>query len=42
MGGVGIYKEMDMQLWYRRAKAMEQFFGDADYHRERVAQLMDL
>ncbi|MCH7553082.1 MAG: acyl-CoA/acyl-ACP dehydrogenase, partial [Chloroflexi bacterium] len=23
LGGVGIYKEMDMQLWYRRAKAME-------------------
>ena len=42
MGGIGIYKEMDMQLWYRRAKAAEQFFGDADYHRERVAQLMEL
>ena len=42
MGGIGIYKELDMQLWYRRAKAAEQFFGDADYHREKVAQLMSL
>ena len=42
LGGLGFYKELDMQLWYRRAKAMEQFFGDADYHRERVAQLMGL
>ncbi len=42
IGGIGFYKEMDMQLWYRRAKAMEQIFGDADYHRERVAQLMEL
>ncbi len=42
LGGIGFYKEIDMQLWYRRAKAMEQLFGDADYHRERVAQLMGL
>jgi len=42
IGGIGFYKEMGMQLWYRRAKAMEQLLGDADYHRERVAQLMEL
>ncbi|MBM4405161.1 MAG: acyl-CoA dehydrogenase [Chloroflexi bacterium] len=42
MGGIGVYKERDMQLWYRRAKVMEQLFGDAQYHREKVAQLMML
>ena len=42
LGGIGFYKEMDMQLWYRRAKAMEQLLGDPDYHREKVAQLMEL
>ena len=42
LGGIGFYQEMDMQLWYRRAKAMEQLMGDADYHREKVAQLMGL
>ena len=42
LGGVGFYKELDMQLWYRRAKSAEAFFGDAEYHRERIAQLMGL
>ncbi len=42
MGGIGFYKEQDMQLWYRRAKVFEQLFGDADYHRGKVAQLMML
>ena len=40
IGGIGFYKEMDMQLWFRRAKAWEAYFGDADYHREKIAQLM--
>ncbi len=31
-----------MQLWYRRAKSAEAFFGDAEYHHERIAQLMGL
>ena len=42
LGGIGFYKELDMHLWYRRAKSMEAFFGDAEYHREKIAQLMDL
>ena len=42
MGGIGFYKEQDMQLWYRRAKVFEQLFGDTEYHREKVAQLMML
>lgn len=37
-GGVGFMMEHDMQLYSRRAKAAELLYGDADYHRERVAQ----
>ena len=37
-GGIGFIKDHDMQLYYRRAKVSELLFGDADYHRERVAQ----
>jgi hypothetical protein len=31
-----------MQLYYRRAKSSELIFGDADYHRELVAQQIGL
>jgi hypothetical protein len=31
-----------MQLYYRRAKAMEIAFGDADYHLEQVAREIGL
>ncbi len=41
-GGIGFTKEHDMQLYFRRAKAAELAFGDADFHRERVAQQMGL
>lgn len=41
-GGVGITTDHDMQLYYRRAKAMEISFGDADYHLELVARQMGL
>ncbi|MCL0102181.1 acyl-CoA dehydrogenase family protein [Dehalococcoidia bacterium] len=40
VGGIGFYEEIDMQLWFRRAKVMEQLLGDADYHREKIAQMM--
>ena len=36
-GGVGFMMEYDMQMYYRRAKAAEVAFGDADFHREKVA-----
>ncbi len=36
-GGTGIIDEYDMQLYFRRAKAMELAFGDGDFHREMVA-----
>jgi alkylation response protein AidB-like acyl-CoA dehydrogenase len=41
-GGIGFIKDHDMQLYYRRAKANELAFGDADYHRELVAQQIGL
>jgi alkylation response protein AidB-like acyl-CoA dehydrogenase len=41
-GGIGITQEYDVQLYYRRAKAMEIAFGDADYHLEMVARQMGL
>jgi alkylation response protein AidB-like acyl-CoA dehydrogenase len=41
-GGIGITQDYDVQLYYRRAKALEIAFGDADYHLELVAQQMGL
>jgi len=41
-GGIGFTEEHNMGLYFRRAKAMEVAFGDADYHRELVAQQIDL
>ncbi len=39
-GGMGFTWENDAHLYYRRAKASEIAFGDATYHRERVAQMV--
>lgn len=39
-GGMGFTWENDSHLYYRRAKASEIAFGDAAYHRERVAQMV--
>jgi alkylation response protein AidB-like acyl-CoA dehydrogenase len=41
-GGIGITQDHDMQLYYRRAKAAEIAFGDADYHLERLSRHMGL
>jgi alkylation response protein AidB-like acyl-CoA dehydrogenase len=38
-GGMGFTWENDIHLYYRRAKAFETAFGDAVFHRERIAQL---
>ena len=38
-GGIGFTWEHDMQLWFKRAKWNEQAFGDATWHRERLARL---
>jgi alkylation response protein AidB-like acyl-CoA dehydrogenase len=37
-GGIGFTWEHDLQLYYKRAKSSETLFGDANFHRERVAQ----
>ena len=41
-GGIGFTWEHDLHLYFKRAKACEFAFGDATYHRERVAQLINL
>jgi alkylation response protein AidB-like acyl-CoA dehydrogenase len=39
-GGMGFTWENDLHLYYRRAKASENAFGDATFHRERIATLI--
>jgi alkylation response protein AidB-like acyl-CoA dehydrogenase len=36
-GGMGFTWENDLHLYYRRAKVSETAFGDATFHRERIA-----
>jgi alkylation response protein AidB-like acyl-CoA dehydrogenase len=38
-GSIGFTWEHDMHFWFKRAKWNEFAFGDATYHRERLAQL---
>lgn len=42
LGGLGFMEEHDLGLYFKRAKAAELFFGDADFHRELVAEAMGL
>ncbi|MBI4765337.1 MAG: acyl-CoA/acyl-ACP dehydrogenase [Deltaproteobacteria bacterium] len=42
MGGVGFMEEHDLQLYFKRANAAAQMFGDTDFHREIVAREMGL
>lgn len=37
-GGIGFTWEHDLQLYYKRSKASEMMFGDAAFHRERLAE----
>jgi alkylation response protein AidB-like acyl-CoA dehydrogenase len=39
-GGIGFTWEHDLHLFYRRAKSNEILFGDATFHRERIAALV--
>ncbi|MBI4336792.1 MAG: acyl-CoA/acyl-ACP dehydrogenase [Chloroflexi bacterium] len=41
-GAIGFTKEHNLQLYTRRAKGAELMYGDADYHRELVAQSIGL
>ena len=36
---IGFTEEQELQLYIERAKASEVAFGDATWHRERVARL---
>ena len=37
-GGIGFTWEHDLHLYYKRSKAAEVMFGDATFHRERIAR----
>ena len=39
-GGIGFTWEHDLHLFYKRAKANEILFGDATYHRNRIATMV--
>lgn len=39
-GGIGFTWEHDLQLYYKRSKSSETLFGDAAFHRERLARLV--
>lgn len=41
-GGIGFTWDHDMHLYFKRAKALEVTFGDSNYHREKVAQLLNI
>jgi alkylation response protein AidB-like acyl-CoA dehydrogenase len=37
-GGIGFTWEYDLHLYFKRAKALEPLFGDAEFHRELIAR----
>jgi alkylation response protein AidB-like acyl-CoA dehydrogenase len=39
-GGIGFTWEHDLHLYYKRSKSSETLFGDATFHRERLARLV--
>lgn len=41
-GGVGFTWEYDVHLYFKRAKSSESLLGDASFHRELLAQRIDL
>ncbi|MDY7036622.1 MAG: acyl-CoA dehydrogenase family protein [Thermodesulfobacteriota bacterium] len=41
-GGTGVITEQDLQLFSRRAKSAEFYWGDTDFHREIVARQIGL
>jgi len=41
-GGIGFTKDYKIQLFFRRQKKGELMWGDGDYHREKVADLLSL
>jgi alkylation response protein AidB-like acyl-CoA dehydrogenase len=41
-GAIGFTKEYVIQLYFRRQKHGELFWGDADFHRERIARMLSI
>jgi alkylation response protein AidB-like acyl-CoA dehydrogenase len=41
-GGIGFTKDYKIQLYFRRQKRSELMWGDADYHREKVADALSI
>ena len=41
-GAVGFTEDPDLPLYFKRAKAWELAFGDAEFHQERIAQQLGL
>ena len=41
-GGIGFTWDHDVHLYFKRAKASEVAFGDGDYHREKVARILNI
>src|SRR5258705_9692558 len=39
-GGIGFTWDENIHFYYKRAKASELMFGDATFHRERIASLV--
>jgi alkylation response protein AidB-like acyl-CoA dehydrogenase len=39
-GGIGVTDELDIGFFLKRARVAEMTFGDAGYHRDRVARVM--
>ncbi|HYL99916.1 MAG TPA: acyl-CoA dehydrogenase family protein [Blastocatellia bacterium] len=39
-GGIGFTWDHELHFYYKRAKSAELLFGDATYHRERIAKLV--
>jgi alkylation response protein AidB-like acyl-CoA dehydrogenase len=37
-GGIGFTWEYDLHIYFKRAKALEAMYGDADYHRELIVR----
>jgi alkylation response protein AidB-like acyl-CoA dehydrogenase len=38
-GGIGMTDEYDIGLYMKRDRSLNEFFGDAHFHADRVAQL---
>ena len=41
-GGIGFTKDYKIQLYFRRQKRAELAWGDGDFHRELVAQMLEI